>query len=145
MNEPHPLPRVSAALAGPTAELIGVSQTSVLLLGEHQAYPGYCVLWSRDPVKELHHLNPAAYLGYLIDLRRACTAVEAAYRPLKLNLAILGNQVPYLHTHLFPRQADDPQREQQPWVHQDRFVAPTPGQVDEAVARLRVAWDEARP
>ena len=145
MNAPHPVARVQAAIQGPTADLIALTQNSVLLLGEHQAYPGYCVLWSREPVKELHHLSPAAYLGYLVDLRRACAAVEAAYSPWKINLAALGNQVQHLHTHIFPRSADDPQRLSQPWVHEARFVPGDPAQAADAVRRLQAAWEEARP
>lgn len=145
MTPLHPVARVQAAIQGPTAETIAVTQHSVLLLGEHQAYPGYCVLWSRDPVKELHHLSPAAYLGYLIDLRRACAALEAAYAPWKINLASLGNQVQHLHTHLFPRQADDAERLKHPWVHEARFAPADPPAVAEAVRRLKAAWDEARP
>ena len=35
-------------------------------------------------------------------------AIETAFRPHKLNYELLGNQVPHLHWHLFPRYADDP-------------------------------------
>jgi diadenosine tetraphosphate (Ap4A) HIT family hydrolase len=145
MTQPHPVARVQAAISGPTADTIAVTQHSVLLLGEHQFYPGYCVLWSRDPVKELHHLNPAAYLGYLVDLRRACSAVDAAYQPWKINLAALGNQVQHLHTHIFPRQADDAQRSAHPWVHEPQFKPADAAAQAEAVKRLTAAWNEARP
>jgi hypothetical protein len=36
------------------------------------------------------------------------TALERHYRPVKLNLQMLGNAVPHLHTHLLPRFAADP-------------------------------------
>ena len=35
-------------------------------------------------------------------------AIEAAFRPVKMNYETLGNAVPHLHTHVMPRYADDP-------------------------------------
>ena len=35
--------------------------------------------------------------------------IEACFRPHKLNYELLGNQVPHLHWHLFPRHANDPE------------------------------------
>jgi hypothetical protein len=42
-------------------------------------------------------------------------AIEECYRPHKLNYELLGNQVPHLHWHLFPRSADDPDRLRPVW------------------------------
>jgi hypothetical protein len=41
-------------------------------------------------------------------------------RPHKLNYELLGNQVPHLHWHLFPRYLDDPQRLQPVWLELQR-------------------------
>jgi diadenosine tetraphosphate (Ap4A) HIT family hydrolase len=35
-------------------------------------------------------------------------AVFRAFTPRKLNYELLGNAVPHLHWHLFPRHSDDP-------------------------------------
>jgi diadenosine tetraphosphate (Ap4A) HIT family hydrolase len=35
-------------------------------------------------------------------------ALEAVFRPVKLNLMTLGNGVPHLHTHVVPRYPGDP-------------------------------------
>ena len=122
--DPIPCPacgHVTRALEGRHPDLVALLPHSVLLLGEHQALPGYAVLYSRVHAKELHHLPPADYRGLLEDLRRASAAVESASGCWKLNLASLGNAVPHVHVHLFPRQADDPQRLRHPWVHEARF------------------------
>lgn len=141
----HPVARVQAALEGRDAGCVAVNDNSVLLVGDHQFYPGYCVLWARNPVKELQHLSPLEYMGFMIELRQACAAVEAAYRPWKLNLASLGNQVQRLHVHLFPRPADDALRLEHPWANAPSFKAAEPAQVAEAVARLRAALQSLKP
>ena len=42
-------------------------------------------------------------------------AIETAFRPHKMNYELLGNLVPHLHWHLFPRSADDPDRLRPVW------------------------------
>jgi diadenosine tetraphosphate (Ap4A) HIT family hydrolase len=113
--------RVQAALQGQEPWLVAALPHSVLLLGDHQAFPGYAVLFSRVHAKELHHLDDAAFSGFTQDLRRASRAVESATGCWKLNLASLGNVLPHLHVHLFPRSASDPLRLEQPWAQSDRF------------------------
>jgi diadenosine tetraphosphate (Ap4A) HIT family hydrolase len=113
--------KVATALAGGDPWLIAALPRSVLLLGDHQVYGGYAVLWSRIHAKELHDLDDDAYAGLMSDLKRASRAVELATGCLKLNVVSLGNVVQHAHLHLFPRSADDPGRLRHPWVHEDRF------------------------
>lgn len=141
----HPVARVHAALEGRDAATVIVNDNSVLMVGEHQFYPGYCVLWARNPVKELQHLSPLEYMGFMIELRQACAAVEKAYAPWKLNLASLGNQVQHLHVHLFPRSADDARRLEHPWVHAAEFKAADAKETADAVARLQEALRGLKP
>ena len=132
--------KVAAALAGQDPSLVAVLNHSVLLLGDHQAFPGYAVLWSREHCRELHHLKPLQYQGFMQDLRQASAAVEKATACWKLNLASLGNVVQHGHMHLFPRPEDDPQRLRHPWVHEAHFNEPPTREVREIwVKRLREA------
>jgi diadenosine tetraphosphate (Ap4A) HIT family hydrolase len=128
--------RVAEALAGRDPWLIAALPHGVLLLGDHQAFEGYAVLWSRVHVEELHHLDAAAYAGFMADLKRASQAVEKATQCLKLNTVSLGNVVRHAHVHLFPRAANDPQALRHPWVHEERFT--DAGSVD-----LRRRWVRA--
>lgn len=113
---------------------------AVLLLGEHQALPGYAVLWSKVHAKEPHHLAPADYAAFMEALRRASAAVEAASGCWKLNVASLGNQVQHVHVHLFPRSAMDPLRLEHPWAHAADFgERGTPQQREAMIARIREA------
>ncbi len=128
--------RVAAALAGRDPALVAELPASVLVLGDHQAFPGYAVLWSRVHVVEAHHLDPGAYDAFMRDYRAAAWAVERATGCLKLNTAVLGNQVRHCHIHLFPRPADDPSPLEHPWVHSARFGEP-------GDAALRRRWIRA--
>lgn len=141
----HPVARVQAALEGRDPGTVIVNDNSVLLIGDHQFYPGYCVLWARNPVKELQHLSPLEYMGFMIELRQACAAVEKAYGPWKLNLASLGNQVQHLHVHLFPRSEEDAKRLEHPWVHAEGFKAASATETADAVAKLQAALRGLKP
>jgi diadenosine tetraphosphate (Ap4A) HIT family hydrolase len=71
--------------------------------------PGYCiVVWRHGHVAEPTDLTPATAAGYWRDVLDVASAVRAEFRPVKLNLMMLGNSVPHLHTHVLPRHVDDP-------------------------------------
>jgi diadenosine tetraphosphate (Ap4A) HIT family hydrolase len=47
-------------------------------------------------------------------------AMESCVAPRKLNYELLGNQVPHLHWHLFPRYPQDPEALKPVWLALDR-------------------------
>jgi diadenosine tetraphosphate (Ap4A) HIT family hydrolase len=75
---------------------------------EGRAWPGFCrVVWNAH-VKEMSDLAAAERA----ELMGAVYAVEAALigalRPVKMNLASLGNLTPHVHWHIIPRLVGDP-------------------------------------
>jgi diadenosine tetraphosphate (Ap4A) HIT family hydrolase len=92
----------------------------VALLGPWQYYHGYCVLVSRRHATELSQLEPEDCRAYLDEMRLLAGAIEACFRPHKLYYELLGNQVPHLHWHLFPRFRDDPDGLRPVWFALDR-------------------------
>lgn len=70
-------------------------------------YPGYCRVILNRHAGEMTDLGS----GEREQLMRAVFACETAlrelFRPHKINLASLGNQVPHLHWHVIARHADD--------------------------------------
>jgi diadenosine tetraphosphate (Ap4A) HIT family hydrolase len=104
----------------PDDEIIWQFPHSVALLGTWQYYHGYSVLVSRRHATELSQLSAGERHDYLDEMCRLAAAIETAFRPHKLNYELLGNQVPHLHWHLFPRSADDPQRLHPVWLALDR-------------------------
>lgn len=104
----------------PADEVVWRFPHSVALLGPWQYYTGYCILVARRHATELHQLEPAERHAYLDEMVLLAQAIEAEFRPRKLNYELLGNQVPHLHWHLFPRRADDPEALKPVWLALDR-------------------------
>lgn len=92
----------------PADELLWQFPHSVVLLGPWQYYCGYCIVVNRRHVSEFSELTPAQRHGYFDEMCLVAQAIESCFQPRKLNYELLGNQVPHLHWHLFPRRPDDP-------------------------------------
>lgn len=104
----------------PAEEVVWQFPNALALLGPWQFYTGYCILVARTHVRELHHMSDAVRRGYFEEMCLLSRAIETAVQPLKLNQELLGNQVPHVHWHLFPRFADDPERLRPVWLALDR-------------------------
>jgi diadenosine tetraphosphate (Ap4A) HIT family hydrolase len=102
------------------AEIVWRFPHSVALLGMWQFYEGYCILVSRRHATELSELPADERRAYLDEMCLLAQAIETSYRPHKLNYELLGNQVPHLHWHLFPRYLDDTDRLSAVWLSIDR-------------------------
>jgi diadenosine tetraphosphate (Ap4A) HIT family hydrolase len=92
---------------------------SVALLGAWQFYEGYCVLVSRRHATELSQLADKERSGFLEEMCLLARAIERAFPPHKMNYELLGNQVPHLHWHLFPRSLADPDHLKPVWLALD--------------------------
>jgi diadenosine tetraphosphate (Ap4A) HIT family hydrolase len=104
----------------PEDEVVARLRHSVVLLGPWQYHSGYCVVVARRHVSELHHFPTDERNGLMDEVCRVSQVIEATFRPHKLNVESLGNQVPHLHWHIFPRRADDPDKLKPVWVAFDR-------------------------
>ncbi len=73
-------------------------------LGRYPVRPGYAyVIWKGRHVAEPTELSAGEAAGFWADVARVAGAVDAQYRPAKMNWLSLGNGVPHLHVHLVPR------------------------------------------
>lgn len=100
----------------PADNLVWQFPYSVALLGPWQYYTGYCVLISRVHFAELHQM-PAADRGkFLEEMVMLERAIAETFQPRKMNCESLGNQVPHLHWHLFPRSMEDPETLKPVWI-----------------------------
>jgi diadenosine tetraphosphate (Ap4A) HIT family hydrolase len=101
-------------------ELVWQFPHSVALLGPWQYYQGYCILVARTHATELSQLPDAKRVGYFNEMCQLARAIEKAFHPRKLNYELLGNQVPHLHWHVFPRHDHDPKVLKPVWLALDR-------------------------
>lgn len=131
MEDRCPLCRdVKEALEGNSDRIVAIREHSVILVGEHQYFPGYCMVVSRQHAREMHDLPAEIQRAIFDDLMRAGRAVQQAFKPLKINYASLGNVVEHLHWHVIPRRADEGDPKAHPWAESARFPdkKTTPGE-----------------
>jgi diadenosine tetraphosphate (Ap4A) HIT family hydrolase len=104
----------------PREEIVWRFPHGVALLGPWQVYHGYCLLVARRHATELSDLNEDERRAYLVEMCLLARAIGEAFRPRKLNYELLGNQVPHLHWHLFPRYDHDSDALKPVWLALDR-------------------------
>jgi len=111
--------KVGAFGARASDEYVWTFPHSLALLGPWQYYEGYCLLVSRRHATELSQLPDDERRAFLDEMCLLARAIELTVRPHKLNYELLGNQVPHLHWHLFPRSPADPDRLKPVWLALD--------------------------
>jgi diadenosine tetraphosphate (Ap4A) HIT family hydrolase len=104
----------------PADELVIELPHSAVLLGHWQAYHGYCIVVARRHCREIFELDPVERRSYFEEMCLVARAINECFRPHKLNYELLGNQVPHLHWHLFPRYEDDSETLKPVWLAIDR-------------------------
>ncbi len=102
--------------AGAFPDFIAELPRSWMILGDAQFYRGYCVLFAKRHVTELHLMPRGETYELLDEMLATGRAISAITSPLKLNYECLGNQEPHVHWHIFPRYSDDPMRLQPVWL-----------------------------
>ena len=112
--------------------LIHEFQHSIFVVCDYQFFRGYSVLLFKNHARELHELEPIVLTGLFNELMIAGRAINDTFQPWKMNYSCYGNVVPHIHWHLFPRYDSDPDREQVPWHHADKFEK---HKIDEAAAQ----------
>ena len=87
--------------------VIGHFPLCVALLHKDNAVPWVILVPKHANLKELHHLPIQEQQQFLLESQAVSQALEATFRPDKLNLGALGNMVPQLHIHHIARFKDD--------------------------------------
>lgn len=97
-------PRLAAG-----SHFLGEADGCTLLLKDNACFP-WLVMVPHVPegVEDLHQLSPERYAEVTGLLRRVSLFVSGYFRPEKLNVACIGNQVRQMHLHVVARRADDP-------------------------------------
>ena len=107
---------LSACADGTHQGLILEMETGWAVMGDSQYFLGYALLLCKMPVADLEELPPSFRIQFLAEMALLSQAVSRVVRPNKMNLESLGNQVPHLHWHVFPRQSFDTAPELPVWL-----------------------------
>ncbi len=99
MTQPHDQDRYGVTLLR--------TENSLVRLSRNQRQRGYCVVVSVKHVVEPFQLPPHEARAFFDDVMAVASGVCRTCAPVKVNYEILGNVIPHLHCHVFPRYADD--------------------------------------
>lgn len=110
---------------------------SVAVLGQDQFYRGYSLVVAKTHATELYQLPEPEATQYFRDMLRVAEAIATAFKPRKLNYELLGNTVPHLHWHIFPRYDGDPKAARPVWEHSHAPRLATPEEAAAAIAAIR--------
>ena len=94
-------------LAADTVELERWPLSRVLLMNDSH-YPWLILVPQRPGLRDFDELAEADLPLMTAEILRASRRLKAAFRPDKMNVAALGNQVPQLHIHVIARFMQDP-------------------------------------
>ncbi len=109
-------------------------------LHDDQFFPGWTVVVLDRHATELYTLERAERAQVMDDVAAAAEAVARAFAAVKVNYALLGNQLPHMHWHVIPRLADDPIPKDVVWALGHSPRPPADDERAAAIARIRAAW-----
>lgn len=76
---------------------------SYVILNRDQFFPGYTLLFTKNHVTELFHLDKTIRGELTEEISHVAEALFNVFQPSKINYELLGNMVPHMHWHLVPR------------------------------------------
>ncbi|MGH8403046.1 MAG: HIT domain-containing protein, partial [Gammaproteobacteria bacterium] len=97
------------------AVTLGHFELCRLLLMNDSSYPWFILVPERENIRELHELNDADRHQLWDESAELSRALTVIFKPDKLNIAALGNQVPQLHVHHIVRYKHDAAWPQPVW------------------------------
>ncbi len=76
---------------------------SYVILNRDQFFPGYTLLFTKNHVTELFHLDRELRAALVEEVSSVAQALYTVFTPAKINYELLGNMVPHIHWHIVPR------------------------------------------
>jgi diadenosine tetraphosphate (Ap4A) HIT family hydrolase len=108
---PTPAERLKALHNGENPRFVARLPSGWVELAANQFRRGYCLLLADPLVPSLNDADEAVRTQFLLDMARVGDAVRAATGAVRCNYGIYGNLDPFLHAHIVPRFADEPEAE----------------------------------
>jgi diadenosine tetraphosphate (Ap4A) HIT family hydrolase len=100
----------------PAAHRIADCGVSTAYLHDDQFFPGWTVLVLNRHATELFELAAAERARLMDEVARVAQALAREFGAVKVNYALLGNQLPHIHWHLIPRGSHDPAPREAVWA-----------------------------
>ncbi len=90
--------------------------TGYAVLGDSQFFRGYTLFLCKTPAPDLEDLPRELRFQFLREMALVSEAVSSVLQPHKMNVESLGNLVPHLHFHLFPRFLEEKEPTKPVWL-----------------------------
>ena len=100
--------RIQMIKDGTNPYFVAELETGYVVLGDFQFFKGYTLFLCKLHTAELHQLPVDFRQKYLQEMSLVSEAVWNWVSPETLNYEALGNAIPHLHWHIFPRHKNDP-------------------------------------
>lgn len=99
---------------------------SYVVLNRDQFFPGYTLLFTKNHVTELFHLERELRSELMEEVSRVAKALFEVFQPAKINYELLGNMAPHMHWHLVPRFTSEALWPRPIWAepHPETLLAP---------------------
>ena len=117
---PHCL-RIKQASDGMAEGLVYETPHAIVVAGDHQFFPGYCVVIAKRHIREMHDLPEQEASALFLDVLHVGRLIQAGMTCLKMNYVSLGNVHEHLHWHVIPRYVSDPDHKDHPWKNSHLF------------------------
>lgn len=108
--------RISAIERGEDPGFIAELSTGYAVLGDSQFFRGYSLFLCKTPAPDLEDLPRELRFEFLREMALVSEAVSTVLKPQKMNVESLGNVVPHLHFHLFPRYSTENEPTKPVWL-----------------------------
>jgi diadenosine tetraphosphate (Ap4A) HIT family hydrolase len=112
---------------------------SFVALNRDQFFPGYTLLFTKQHVTELFHLDRTVRSGLMEEVSAVAGALFSVFKPEKINYELLGNMVPHIHWHLVPRFSDEPLWPRPIWSEPHNELLVSPAEYQERINLIRQA------
>lgn len=112
---------------------------SYVILNRDQFFAGYTLLFTKQHVTELFHLDTPLRAELMDEVAMVARALYEVFRPTKINYELLGNMVPHMHWHLVPRCTGDPLWPRPIWAEQHPDVHLGPDEYRRRIEAIREA------
>jgi diadenosine tetraphosphate (Ap4A) HIT family hydrolase len=100
--------RIETAREGTNLTVICHVPSGWVVLCDMQYLRGYCILLADPVVSSLNDLSLEQRTQYLSDMALVGDALLNVTGAIRINYAIMGNSDPFLHAHIVPRYASEP-------------------------------------
>ncbi len=110
---------------------------SVAYLHDDQFFAGWTVVVLKRHATELFELARADRARLGDEVAAVAEVLHDVFDAVKINYALLGNQLPHIHWHVVPRHRDDPAPLAAVWAIEHAPLVLAPAELDARIGRIR--------